>query len=139
MLANSRANPGVNLFLLYKKYSVWTFLYNVHACTDILPYSWLFSRYLNSANASFSFTNSQPEKLMLSSQIYSLGQFFEGSNFTNLSNPQNLWNLNTLGKTSYTVFYSYGTNYNIKLHVMFLRHTVIGFIDIWTSALDSRL
>ena len=77
----------------------------------------LFSRYLNSANASFSVFHdfisrmanlkSSCDSPMLSSQmpynIYSFGQYFEGFNFTNLSNPRDLWNLSTSKKQLYGV------------------------------------
>ena len=74
-------------------------------------YSWLFLRYLNSENASFSvfsqfYFHEWPTWKAYVMQcyqancptIYNLGIFFEGLNFTNLSNPRNSQNFSTLKK-----------------------------------------
>ena len=71
----------------------------------IIPYSWFFSRYLNSANGRFSvfcdfiFTN-EPAK---AHTLQWVAHFFEGLNFTNDQHPRNSRNLRTSKKTNYTV------------------------------------
>ena len=64
-----------------------------------LPYSWLFSKYLNSANASFSVFHPEAQCYQAKCPtLYSLGQFFESLNFTNLSNLRISRNLSTSKK-----------------------------------------
>ena len=72
----------------------------------IIPYSWFFSRYLNSVNGRFSvlrdfiFTNGSAK----SSALQWVVRFFEGLNFTNDQHPRNSWNLRTSKKPNYTVY-----------------------------------
>ena len=80
-----------------------------------LPHSWLFSRYLNSVNASFLvfsrfFHECQNQKAHVIQcyqakcpTMYSLNQFFEGLNFINLSNPRNSRNLSTSKNQLYSI------------------------------------
>ena len=57
--------------------------------------------------------------------VYSLGQFFEGLNFTDLSNSKNSWNLSTLKKTNYTV-YSFSVELCCSRGFSLLREVPVG-------------
>ena len=67
---------------------------------SMLPYSWFFSRYLNSANGWFSvFSRFYFHEWVCQKLVHCNGQlvFFEGLNFTN---DQHSWNLRTSKKPS---------------------------------------